>query len=116
MTLTRQARQKGLTVADKIAALAKSAPDLIGKQEMYRAAQRLRTHYGFSENEKRDLVKKYIKLGCNTYKDLENEIGWPNEILSPIVNNLAEEGVIELSSFGSGGTGRKSLLILLKAA
>ena len=111
MALTRAIRVRGLEVAEKVAALAKLTPDEFGKKELYRAAQNLRTNYGWTDKEKDAEILRCVRLGCNTYQDLANETGWPIEVIKGRAKLLIDAGRLEATTFSSGGPGRKTVLI-----
>jgi hypothetical protein len=110
-TVSRSTRIKGLKVADQIAKLAATLPDAFGKQEIYRTAQNLRTHYGWTDEEKDAEILKFVRIGCNTYQDLVNELGLSAEVLAVRVKAMVAAGKLDVSSFGNGGPGRKTALI-----
>jgi len=98
--------------ANRLADLAKTAPDAVAKNRTYRAVHALRQIYGFSQEEKMQITRHWLKQGCSTYDDLVAETGFPKPEISEIVRAMVEAGQATLVEMSIGGAaGRKGVFI-----
>lgn len=110
--ITPKQRRRMLDFADEIAKLAAGVPDTETKRDLYKAAQSVRRRFGFSESEKKALVRKAIDLGANTFRDLAYETGFPLEIIKEVVGGLERDGKARTERMSLSGHGRPQVLIL----
>lgn len=93
---TTKQRQRGLAFANRLAEVAADAPDTVAKSATFKAVNYLREFYGFSDDEKRSIVKNAITLGCSTYQDVITETSFPRQTVEAVVKGLADAGDIEM--------------------
>lgn len=113
MQLSKKQRRIGLNYAAELAELAAVAPEVSVKREIYKIVNQLRKRYGFSYEEKRDEILKYISLGASTVKDLENETGYDKQEIAEILSDLTRNEIVYAQKLSVTGTGRPALFYVL---
>ena len=111
--MTAKQRRRGLDVAEMVAKIAGEEPDGFAKDTLYRAARAIRTHYGYKESEKEEVVLKKIAVGASTISDLIRETGFPQPDIWRITKSLVERGEILEQKMSYSGTGRPTFLYFL---
>jgi hypothetical protein len=107
--------RRGKDLANKLAILAQSAPDPIGKRMIRDAVDRLRKRYGFSDETKRELILQSIELGCRTYDDIALETFLHKSEVIDLVKAMELGGLVQLTPMKDGERGRPSVYISLKS-
>lgn len=103
-----------MSYANRVAELAREAPDSYAKSRLYRAAGDLRRHYGFSDDDKRKLVLSCLKHGCSTYEDIANETGFVKPVVQETISQLRDLGFVSVTTLlSSERGGRPSLFLTL---
>lgn len=106
MDKPKMARKKGLELADQISELVHTAPDTETKRELYSVVSRIRIRYGLSQEQKRDQVVRYLRLGATTLEELSRETLLSKCELSPLLKELEQTGDVERRSIQTTGAGR----------
>jgi hypothetical protein len=109
--LNDKLRRKVLDYADELAAMAVRAPARSAKRRVNAVVKMLRQDFGFSDEQKRRLVRKCILDGASTAKDLVKETEFNRDDVHTIVRQLEFAGEIELIDMRTGSRGRPEKLI-----
>lgn len=106
MEKPKLARKKGLQLAEQISELVHTAPDTETKRDLYSVVSRIRIRYGLTQEQKREQVTKYLRLGATTLDELSRETLLSKCDLSPLLKELEQMGVVERRSIHPTGAGR----------
>lgn len=106
MDRPKNARRRGLELAEQISELVHTAPDTETKRDLYSVVSRMRIRYGLSQEQKRDQVVKYLRLGATTLEELARETLLSKCELSPLLKELEQMGTVERKSIQTTGAGR----------
>lgn len=108
--LTAKQRRAVLEYAGRLAELAAEAPNDDAKRRVYVAVNVLRKTYGYSEQEKRQVILDKIELGASSIADLIKETGFAQPDVHRLTKELEEAGLIKLQKISHSGNGRPALL------
>lgn len=112
--LTPKQKRAGLNFANRIARLAASAPDNVAKSALFSVVKWLRSFYGLTDAERRQLVRRSLVIGCSTYDDLVAETQIHRPTLIAIVKEMESAGDVHLRYLERGGLGgRRATFIQL---
>lgn len=104
--LTPKHKTRGLDFAEQLAELAATvAPDTVAKSKVYATVQQLRELYGFTDDEKRQIVRQYLELGCSSINDLVRETKMHKPTIQDIVNEMESAGMVTITSMRRGEKG-----------
>lgn len=108
--MTARKRRAVLEFAGRLAELAAEAPNDDAKRQVYIAVNRLRKTYGYSEQEKRQVILDKIGLGASSVADLIKETGFAQPDVHRLTKELEAAGLIKLQKISHSGNGRPALL------
>lgn len=113
-TLSIKHRRRGLRFAERIAQLLPEAPDEDARRDVYGVVTRMRIRYGFTPEEKRQIVLSRIKIGASTIHDLIRDTGFSQPVLWAILQQLEAEKLIRIQKMSASAAevGRRTHLIL----
>jgi transcription initiation factor IIE alpha subunit len=106
--MDKKLKRKFLVFANELAEFAARCPDTDAKRAIYGAVNQIRRRYGFSLEEKKQIVLVAIRTGASTREDLIRETGFNKTDVDDILKALVEDRLIRLQSFSTSGTGRPS--------
>jgi DNA-binding MarR family transcriptional regulator len=110
--LSAKARRRGLDFAGRVSQLALEAPDLVTKQEVYKAARAIEKKYGFTLAEKKAYLMRLIEVGAASHNELIAESGFHRDDVHSLVNELEAAGLIRIEKLTNFG--RPAVRIFLK--
>lgn len=107
--LTSKHKTRGQAFANKLAEMAPLAPDPMAKRCVYATVNRLREIYGFSDDEKRDLIREALDLGCTTYDDLARETRIHRPTIVEIIKDMENAKAVTISYMSKGDKGGRPM-------
>jgi DNA-binding MarR family transcriptional regulator len=110
--LSAKARRRGLDFAGRVSQLALEAPDLVTKQEVYKAARAIEKKYGFTLAEKKAYLLRLLAIGAASYAELADESGFPRQDVQNLINDLEGDGLVKIEKLTNFG--RPAVRIFLK--
>lgn len=113
-TLSIKHRRRGLRFAERIAQLLPDAPDEDARRDVYGVVTRMRIRYGFTPDEKREIVLSRIRIGASTIHDLIRDTGFSQPALWAILQKLEADNLIRIQKMSASAAevGRRTHLIL----
>ena len=73
----------------------------------------MRKRFGYSEQEKIELIIRRMRLGASTINDLIRETGFTQPDIFRITKDLEARSIITVQSISRSGTGRPAVLMFL---
>ncbi len=107
---TADQRRHGKDISEAICVMAAESSDEFIKRELYKAANSIRRHYGYSEAEKESEVLRQIRIGAASVTDLVRETGFTPPDISNITQKLERSKLIRVQRANLLGNGRPALL------
>lgn len=103
--LTPKHKTRGLDFANRLAEMAAAAPDVRAKSAVYSVVKSLRELYGFSDQEKCELIRRSLDLGCSTYDDLVRETKMHRPTVIELVKSMETAGIVSIYYMQRGERG-----------
>lgn len=107
--LTSKHKTRGQAFANRLAEVAVSAPDPIAKRHVYATVKQLRELYGFSDEEKLDLIREALDLGCSTYDDLARETRIHRPTIVEIIKRMEAAKSVTITYMVKGEKGGRPM-------
>ncbi|MEO8647768.1 MAG: hypothetical protein ABI539_01240 [Acidobacteriota bacterium] len=111
--LTNRQRRKGLDYASEVAEIAAKSPDTHTRRELYSVVKSIRHRYGYTRQQKKDVILRCIGLGASTIGDMVNETKFSRDDVHELTRELESEKQIVSYQLRATGNGRPSFMFTI---
>lgn len=108
--LSHEDRRRGLSYAARVSTLAMEAPDDETKKIVYAACRAIEKRYGFSRDEKKNVILRLVFLGAASIAELIRESNFHRDDVYQLTSELViEKKIREQVLNTTGGHGRAAV-------
>lgn len=108
MLLTKELRRQALDFATELTVIAARAPDVSSRRMLYKTIRQLQRRFGYSKEQKRQVILKLIENGAATIAEFSAESGISRQDVYDIVTELVKNDLLTVQKFSASGIGRPS--------